>query len=259
MRLVSTGKIAALTVGAVLAALTIGVAQAALWVSEKEIERKYRVEWLSMKKHLPIVQDQRVNRYVRCVAAGIINTLDESYKALDWEIIVFDDPARNAQVLPGGKVAIYAGILEVADTPDALAAVIGHEAAHLTQGHVIERERRAAQSEALTMIGNAATGLGGMVSDATMLAFMLPFTREQETESDAVGMHYMAKAGYDPRGTLYLWRAMAAGQNGERVSEFASTHPSPESRMSDLVPHLTKALTEYNQARDSGIRPNCGA
>ena len=256
MRLDST-RFAAAVIGGFVATLMLGVAQGALWVSEKEIERRYRVEWLSMKKHMPIVEDQRINRYVMCVANDIIKTLDEEFQALNWEVIVFDDPAQNAQVMPGGKVAIYSGILDVADTPDALAAVIGHEAAHLTQGHVMERERRAAQSQALTVIGNAATGLGGMVSDATMLAFMLPFTREQETESDAVGMHYMATAGYDPRATFYLWKGMAANDTA-RPAEFASTHPSPDTRMADLVPHLTKALTEYNQARDAGIRPRCG-
>ena len=255
MRLDST-RLAAGVLGGFMAGLALSVAQAAIWVSDKEIERKYRVEWLTMKKHTPIVEDQRINRYVMCVARDIINTLDEEFKALDWEVIVFDDPAQNAQVMPGGKVAIYSGILDVADTPDALAAVIGHEAAHLTQGHVMERERRAAQAGALTMIGNAATGLGGMVSDATMLAFMLPFTREQETEADAVGMGFMSKAGYDPRATFYLWKAMS--EDGERVSEFASTHPSPDTRMSELVPHLTKALTDFNHARESGIRPRCG-
>ncbi|HEY7671972.1 MAG TPA: M48 family metallopeptidase [Gammaproteobacteria bacterium] len=256
MRLDST-RLAAAILGGFVASLALGVAQGALWVSEKEIERRYRVEWLSMKKHMPIVQDERVNRYVRCVANDIVKTLDEQYQALNWEVIVFDDAAQNAQVMPGGKVAIYSGILDVADTPDALAAVIGHEAAHLTQGHVIERERRAAQSEALTMIGNAATGLGGMVSDATMLAFMLPFTREQETEADAVGMHYMSVAGYDPRSVFYLWKGMAADDDS-RPAEFASTHPAPDTRMADLVPHLTQALTEYNHARESGVRPHCG-
>jgi predicted Zn-dependent protease len=258
MRLNLARKLTVPVLSGTLAILALNVADAALWVSEKEIERKYRVEWLSMKKHVPIHPDQRVQKYVMCVAQGIIATLDDSYKQLDWEVIVFDDPQKNAQVMPGGKVAIYSGILEVADTPDALAAVIGHEAAHLTEGHVLERERRAAQTQALTVIGNAATGLGGMVSDAATLGLLLPFTRGQETESDAVGMHYMAKAGYDPRATLYLWRNMASLEGSARAPEFASTHPAPETRMSDLVPHLTEALKEYNAIRESGVRPRCG-
>jgi predicted Zn-dependent protease len=243
-------------ISTMLGAFSITAAHGALFVSQKEIERQYRVQWLSMKRHVPIVPDARVQTYVTCVANRIINVLDEPYKDLDWEVIVFDDEIKNAQVMPGGKIAIYSGILEVADTPDALAAVIGHEVAHLTQDHVIERERRAARADTLVLLGNAATGLGGMIRDGAMLGMVLPFNREQETESDAVGMLYTAKAGYDPRAAVYLWRNMNDLRQGH-PPEFASSHPSPDSRMTDLVPHLTTALAEYNAAIESGNRPNC--
>lgn len=239
-----------------LGAFIVGAAQAALFVSEKEIERRYRVQWLSMKRSEPIHPSQRLQQYVTCVAHRIISVLDSPYKELDWEIIVFDHEMKNAQVMPGGKIAVYSGILEVADTPDALAAVIGHEVAHLTQEHVIERERRAARADALVVVANAATGLGGMAREGATLGWVLPFNREQETESDSVGMHYMAKAGYDPRAALYLWRNMNDLRQG-RPPEFASSHPSPDSRMSDLVPHLVDSLEEYNAARSSGNMPNC--
>jgi predicted Zn-dependent protease len=249
-------KLSVSLLAATVGVFALTVAQAAIFVSEKEMERQYRVEWLTMKRHLPIHPSQEVQRYVTCVASRIVSVLDDSYKDLDWEVIVFDDDMKNAQVLPGGKVAIYSGILTIADTPDALAAVIGHEAAHLTQGHVLERARRAARADTLSVIGNAATGLGGMIREGAMLWMFLPFSRAQETESDAVGAHYMAKAGYDPRAALYLWRKMAEEREGP-VGEFASTHPSPGTRMADLVPHLTPALQEYNAVRDSGVRPNC--
>jgi predicted Zn-dependent protease len=251
------GKLAKTLVSGLIGVLVLNVAHGGLFVSEKEIERKYRLQWLDMKKHMPIVQSQRVQNYVSCVAGRIVGVLDESFQELDWEVVVFDDPQSNAQVMPGGKIAVYAGILDVADSPDALAAVLGHEVAHLTQGHVLERERRASRADALTIIGNAATGLGGMVRDATTLGFLLPFNREQETESDAVGMQYMAEAGYDPRAAIYLWRKMDdLGQ--ARPPEFASSHPAPETRMNDLVPHLVPALEAYNAARETGRIPNCG-
>lgn len=249
-------KLCVSLLAAAVGVFAFSVAQAAIFVSEKEIERKYRVEWLTMKRHLPIHPNRHVQSYVTCVASRIVGVLDDSYKQLDWEVIVFDDDQKNAQVLPGGKVAIYSGILDVADTPDALAAVIGHEAAHLTQGHVLERERRAARAETLSVIGNAATGLGGMIREGVMLGIFLPFSRAQETEADAVGVNYMAKAGYDPRAALYMWRRMSEERGGP-APEFASTHPAPETRMADLVPHLTSALQEYNAVRDSGVRPNC--
>jgi predicted Zn-dependent protease len=243
-------------VSTMLGAFVVNVAQGALFVSQKEIERQYRVQWLSMKRQVPIVPNTRVQNYATCIANRIIDVLEEPYKSLDWEVIVFDDEMKNAQVMPGGKIAIYSGILEVADTPDALAAVIGHEVAHLTQEHVLERERRAARADTLVLLGNAATGLGRMIRDGATLGMVLPFNRQQETESDAVGMMYTAKAGYDPRAAIYLWRNMNDMRQG-RPPEFASSHPSPDSRMSDLVPHLATALTEYNAARESGNRPNC--
>ena len=243
-----------LFLGATLFTLTS--AQAQLFVSKKEIERQTRVQWLTMKRSLPIHPSQRYQQYAACVAQQIINVLDEDYQALDWEVIVFDDPSANASVLPGGKIAIYSGILDVADSEASLAAVIGHETAHLTQDHVHERVRASSRTNALVIIGNAATGLGGVLGAGAQIGLMLPYQRGQETEADLVGMTYMAKAGYDPRATLYLWRNMAE-QNDQRPSEFVSTHPSPDTRMADLAGSLAPALAEYNAAQEAGRRPSC--
>lgn len=245
-----------LTLGCLAGLVMVEAAHAQLFVSKKEIERQTRVQWLTMKRSVPIHPSRRLQNYVSCVAYQIIGTLDEEYQALDWEVIVFDDPTANASVLPGGKIAVNSGILEVADTPAALAAVIGHETAHLTQDHVHERVRAASRTNALVLLGNAATGLGGMIGAGAQLGLMLPYQRGQESEADLVGMSYMAKAGYDPRATLYLWRNMAA-QDDRRPAEFVSTHPAPDTRMSDLASNLAPALVEYNAALESGVRPNC--
>lgn len=250
-------KLSLIGVSALLGIAAISVAQGGLFVSEKEIERQYRIEWLSMKKHTPIYPDKRVQNYAACVASQIVDTLPDEYHNLDWEVIVFDDEQQNAQVMPGGKIAVYSGILDVADTPAEFAAVLGHEVAHLTQGHVMERQRRAARADAVVLLGNAATGLGGMIHDATTLAMVLPFNRDQESEADAVGMQYMARAGYDPRAAIELWHKMYDLSGGRPQAEFTSSHPAPENRMRDLVPHLTDALTDYNAARDAGKRPTC--
>lgn len=239
-----------------VALISAGTADAQLIVTKKEVEREYRLRWLTMKRSLPIHPSKRYQYFAQCVARQIINVLDDEYKALDWEVIVFDDPALNAEVLPGGKIAIYSGILDVADTPAALAAVIGHETAHLTQNHVIERVRAASKTNALVLLGNAATGLGGMIGAGAQLGLMLPYQRGQESEADVVGMSYMAKAGFDPRATLYLWKNMAA-QNDRRPSEFLSTHPAPDTRMADLARNLAPALIEYNAAVEAGKHPDC--
>ena len=230
-------------------------AQAQLIVTKKEVERQSRVQWMTMKRSVPIHPSQRLQAYAQCVAYRIIDVLEDEHQGLDWEVIVFDDDSANASVLPGGKISIYSGILEVADTPAALAAVLGHEVAHLTENHVIQRVRANSGSNVLGILGSAA-GLGGLVAQGAQIGLMLPYQRGQESESDLVGMHYMAQAGYDPRATLYLWKNMQENQSG-RVPEFLSTHPSPDARMTELARNLVPALIEYNAAQEAGVRPDC--
>jgi predicted Zn-dependent protease len=211
-----------------------------------------------MKRHTPLAPTARIQNYVECVAYDIIDVLDESYADLDWEVVVFDDDAINAFAMPGGKVGVFTGLLRVADTPDTLAAVLGHEIAHLTEDHVMERARSAKRTDALVLLGGAATGLGGMVRDGATIFMSLPFGRAQESEADVVGLKYMAQAGYDPRSSIYLWKNMAATRQSS-TPEWLSTHPSDDKRMDDLVKSLTPALIEFNSAREAGRRPSCGA
>lgn len=257
MRQIFASKAAATVAAAAAALFAFSAAEAQLFIGKKEIERQARVEWLTMKRSVPIHPSQRLQDYVSCVAYSIVDVLDDEFKQLDWEVIVFDDDMANAAVLPGGKISVFSGILEVADTPEALAAVIGHEAAHLTQDHVMDRARKNSRNNALAVLGNAATGLGGMIQTATQIGLMLPYQREQESESDLVGMQYMARAGYDPRATLYLWRNMSDRQGNRRPSEWLSTHPSPDTRMAQMAGNLAPALVEYNKAREAGVRASC--
>jgi predicted Zn-dependent protease len=236
--------------------LAMSHAQAQLLAGEKEIMRQARLEWLTMKRHTPLSPSPRLQSYVECIAWSIIDVLDDPYKQLDWEVVVFDDDAMNAFAMPGGKVGVFTGILRVADTPDALAAVLGHEIAHLTEDHVMERARRAKRTEALVLLGGAATGMGGTIRDGATILMSLPFGRQQESDADLVGLEYMARAGFDPRSSIYLWKNMAASRQG-RPPEWLSTHPSDDRRMDDLVKSLTPALIQYNEAREAGMRPGC--
>jgi predicted Zn-dependent protease len=174
-----------------------------------------------------------------------------------WEIVVFDDEATNAFAMPGGKIGVFTGILKAAETPDGLAAVIGHEIAHVTEDHVMQQARRQIGADALAIVGSAATGLGDMSRAATTLAFSLPFSRRDESEADIVGLDYMARAGFDPRATIYLWKNMANLRENGEPAEFVSTHPSDDRRLNDLVRAMTPALVKYNDALDAGGRPNC--
>lgn len=252
----SAGRSAALVAGLVGSLLFASTTQSALFVSEKEIMRQSRVQWLSMKKQLPLAHDPRVQNYVQCITNSIIDVLDDSYDELSWEVVVFDDDSVNAFAMPGGKVGVFTGILRVADTPDALAAVIGHEIAHLTADHVMERARKESRTDALVILGSAVTGMGDVVRAGATIGLNLPFGRKQESEADVIGLEYMAKAGYDPRASIHLWKNMSSARQG-RTPEFLSTHPSDDTRLDDLVRSLTPALVQYNGARDAGKIPQC--
>ena len=241
--------------------LVANAAHAAFLVSEKEVRRQARVEWLSMKRHVPLESNERIKNYVQCVANKVIAQLPPGeHQDLEWEVVVFDEDEINAFADPNGKIGVFTGILRVADTQDALAAVIGHEVAHATQGHVMDRARKNARQEIWAMIGGAATGVGDVWRESLAIMSGLPFAREQETESDLIGLEYMANAGFDPRSAVYLWKNMAAAKEAdgrERPPEFLSTHPADSTRIDNMIKSLTPALIKYNAAREAGRRPAC--
>ena len=151
----------------------------------------------------------------------------------DWEVTVFDDEQANAFALPGGKIGVYNGLLNVAYNQHQLAAVMAHEVGHVMANHSNER----ASQSALRNVGLAAARVFG-ASDTTIeaidygaqLGLFLPFNRTQESEADSIGIMLMAQAGFDPTQSIALWENMSA-DGGPRPPEFPSTHPSPDSRM----------------------------
>lgn len=235
------------------------LAQAQLIVSEKEIMRQASTQWLLMKKHSPQYGDDRIQRYAGCIANQLIGVLDPQWQDLRWEVVVFDNDELNAFVLPGGKIAVYSGIMRVADNPDALAAVLGHEIAHMTQGHVLERARQSQRVTAGAILGSAATGIPRDFFEAGgMFGAVLPFARAQESEADRVGLEYMAKAGFDPRAALQLWQNMQLESEGRnKPPQWMSTHPREDERLDSMVPLLVANLKLFNEAQDAGRIPSC--
>lgn len=170
-----------------------------------------------------------------------------------WETVVVKSGAANAFVLPNGKIVVFTGLFSVAKTEGAVAAVIGHEVGHVVGRHQAERASQvllaqlalAAADAALTasnsryrpVIG-AALGLGAVYG------MLLPFSRTHESEADHLGLFYMAKAGYDPTEALGLWERMEANR-GSGPWEFLSTHPSPETRRSQIREWLPEATLYY--------------
>jgi Zn-dependent protease with chaperone function len=169
-----------------------------------------------------------------------------------WEVNVISSPEMNAWCMPGGKIAVYTGIIEkLRLTDDELAAIIGHEIAHALREHGRERaSQQMGQGLAVGVIG-AALGLGGIGQDLAGLVadvtFGLPYSREFEREADRMGVELAARAGYDPRAAITLWQKMAQASGGG-TPQFLSTHPSDQSRIQDLQGYAQRVMPLYQQA-----------
>jgi predicted Zn-dependent protease len=239
--------------------LIVGTARAGVLVSEREVRREARTQWLEMKRHVPLEPDQRVQRYVQCVADNLIAVLDpKSRDNTEWEVIVFDDDAVNAFTDPNGKIAVFSGLLRIADTPDALATVLGHEISHKTQNHTMERAKKGVRSDMLVIMGSAASGINpALLRDYATISRDLPYAREQETQADLIGLQTMADAGFDPRAAIYLWKNMMNANNGGSPPAILSDHPADDERVDNIVKAMAQALIRYNKAREAGKQPNC--
>jgi len=169
----------------------------------------------------------------------------------DWEArLVKDDKTVNAWCLPGGKMAVYTGILPFTQDDTGLAVVMGHEIGHAVARHGSERMTQQMGFElALALVGGE--GWAEYAGAATNLLVFLPWGRKQELEADHIGLMYMARAGYDPRQAELFWKRMAAGKEGA-PPEFLSTHPSDATRIEQIQDLLPEALREYQRA---GARP----
>lgn len=215
-----------------------------------------------LKEETPESGDSGTNGYVSCVADAITSELNPGR---EWEVVVFEDEAVNAFALPGGKIGVYTGLLEVAETQDQLAAVIGHEVAHVLAEHGNARMSAALATQAgltAAQIYAASSGGGqqqilGLLGLGAQVGVLLPYGRSQETEADLLGLDLMARAGFDPRQSVDLWRNMAEAGGGQ-PPEFLSTHPSHETRMENLSGRMPRALKLYQQARAQGNAPDCG-
>jgi predicted Zn-dependent protease len=216
-----------------------------------------------MQEKTPVSDDGDTNAYVNCVAGAITSALGGDQ---DWEVRVFEeDKTVNAFALPGGKIGVYTGLLDVAETPDQLAAVLGHEVAHVLAEHGNARMSAAVLTQAgLTAAqvyaassGNDQTQILGLLGLGAQVGILLPYGRSQETEADLLGLDLMARAGFDPRESVTLWRNMAKA-GGEQPPEFLSTHPSHETRIDNLTDRMPRALTLYRRERAQGHDPSCG-
>ena len=171
-----------------------------------------------------------------------------------WEVSVIDEPTINAYCMPGGKIVVYTGIVESLNlTDDEIAVIVGHEIAHALREHGRER-----MSEAYGVaVAKAGAGrLLGLSQDTMELAdsvvsygMTLPNSREHENEADLIGLELAARAGYNPNAGVTVWQKMAKATAGQQPEEFASTHPSSETRISSLQVVIPKVMPLYEQAK----------
>ncbi|KIF82255.1 peptidase M48 [Noviherbaspirillum autotrophicum] len=170
-----------------------------------------------------------------------------------WEANVLTSPEVNAWAMPGGKIAVYTGLIEqLHATDEELAAVLGHEIAHALREHSRERASEQMVAGSLIQIGSELLGLGDVGQKGAEYAYMglvgLPHSRNQESEADRIGVELAARAGYDPRAAISLWQKMAQVGGAEPI-KFLSTHPPREDRLNDLTNYSQRVMPLYEQAR----------
>ena len=205
-------------------------------------------------------KDARQTERVRAIAQRLIPhtaVFRDDAPRWNWEVNVLVSDQVNAWCMPGGKIAVYTGLIEKLNiTDEELAAVMGHEIAHALREHARERMGRAQAAglgAAVAEIGiEIFTGvrLGGVGNSFAQAMFVLPNSRENEQEADRIGVELAARAGYDPRAAVSLWEKMAKVAGGAGAPpQWLSTHPSHETRIADLRNYSQKVLPLYEQAR----------
>lgn len=204
----------------------------------------------------------RVTRVGQRIAQAVGNELPDA----KWEFVVFDSKELNAFALPGGKVGVYSGLLQLAESDAELATVMGHEIGHVIARHGAERMSEAAIISGLGALGSAVVeaktedpqkkqlfdlAYGG----AATVGRVLPHSRANESEADRMGAVFAARAGYDPRAAITFWQKMQAqkqksdqaGAAAGKLSDLMSTHPADEKRIADLQALMPQVVPIYEQ------------
>ncbi len=184
------------------------------------------------------------------------NNIKDRLRGYQWEFNLVEDDSLNAWAMPGGKMVVYTGLLKITQTEDGLAAVMGHEIAHVFAKHGAERMTQGllvdlggmALSEALA---NKPTQTQNLFKQSygigTQLGVLLPYSRTHEKEADHLGLIFMAMAGYNPNEAINFWQRMALAKQGPQPPEILSTHPADSTRISELQRLLPEAMQYYRQ------------
>lgn len=231
-----------------------------LWVSSAEVNQAsaqaYADTLHKAEQKRALNQNGQEVARVRAIARRLIPQTAEfrpDAPGWKWEVNVINSPELNAWCMPGGKIAVYSGLIEkLQPSDDELAAVMGHEIAHALREHGRERASQAMATDLGLSVAGAVIGANQVQMDLasliTQLTISLPNSRQFETEADRVGVELAARAGYDPRAVLTLWQKMEKA-GGSSPPQWLSTHPSHTNRQRDLADYSQRVMPLYQAAK----------
>ena len=218
-----------------------------------------------VKKKEKMSKDLKSLSMIKEIGSKIENSISEYFYRenlndptvnFKWEYILIDnDKVKNAWCMPGGKIAVYSGMLKVTQNVDGMASVMGHEIAHAVAKHSVERASRGVLINTTFQITDILTG--GKISQVnrttgmntvgllTQLGIMNPFNRKQEIEADYLGMIFSSLSGYDIRETVKIWERMKEANKGKEPPEFMSTHPSSSNRIIKINEWMNEIILDY--------------
>lgn len=223
---------------------------------EQEAQQQYTTLMSQAKTQGSLDTDTAQTQRVKTIVQRLIQqvgTFRPDAAQWKWEVHVLKSDDVNAWCMPGGKIAVYTGLINQIKPTDAeLAAVIGHEMAHALREHSREQVSQQMATNMGLSVLSAVTGTGGTADLGTALSnvmFTLPNSRTHETEADRIGVELAARAGYDPNAAVTLWQKMGVLSGSNAQPEFLSTHPSAASRISDLQKIAAQMMPLYQQAK----------
>ena len=213
-----------------------------------------------IKSKEKISNDPALNAQIRRIGERIAKSVGRELPNAEWEFVVFESEQVNAFALPGGKVGVYTGLIKLAESDDEIAAVMGHEVAHVSSRH--GGERASQQMAAAGAAALAATYMEvkdvnpekramilGLYGATATGGVILPFSRAHETEADAIGLRFAAGAGYDPRAAITFWQKMAKKSGGREPFKWFSTHPPTGERIANLQKLAPQYMPLYESAK----------
>ena len=256
-------------VAALLGAMVLGLTgcytnpetgkQSMILISPAEESQMGASAFAEMRTKGPVSRDLAANARVRRVGERIAEAVGGQLPSAQWEFVVFDEPKTiNAFALPGGKVGVYTGLLNLAKTDDELAIVMGHEIGHVTARHGAKRMTEGLLAAGAGLLLDLGTK-GKKNHDLALLGYgavagvgMLAFSRSDESEADYIGIRYAAKAGYNPMAAITFWQKMEKESKGGKLPEFLSTHPANDTRIGQLQSWMPEVLPLFEAATQRG-------